>query len=367
MRLPVWLGLWALLAMPAWALTDFPPQVELWVPAPPAVARVDGRGVLVYELHLTSLAPHDMSLRKVTVEDAGGRLLGTFEGAALEAMVRPMGASSTEYPCRLGPGQRSILYFWLPADPAPTSLRHRALLGQAGQRDKEVVLDPVPVNTLAPLRLPAPFARAGRWLAANGPSNDSVHRRTVLALEGHPWISQRFAIDWVLVDDQGQTFRGDPRANSSYYCYGAEVLAVAEATVAGVHDGVPDNVPGTESRAVTIDLQTVGGNWVALDLGQGRYAMYAHLQPGSLRVKAGDRVKKGQVLALLGNSGNSTEPHLHFHVATRPFWLAAEGLPYLLESFHLLGRLDDQGRLGEEGAGRRQDDLPPENALVTFP
>ena len=78
-------------------------------------------------------------------------------------------------------------------------------------------------------------------------------------------------------------------------------------------------------------MVTVGGNYVALDIGNGKYALYAHVQPGSLRVKVGDRVKRGQVLALLGNSGNSTEPHVHFQIADGPTFLSSEGLPYAID------------------------------------
>jgi murein DD-endopeptidase MepM/ murein hydrolase activator NlpD len=81
---------------------------------------------------------------------------------------------------------------------------------------------------------------------------------------------------------------------------------------------------------------TVGGNHVALDIGGGKYALYAHAQPGSLKVKVGDHVKRGQVLALLGNSGNSTEPHVHFQIADGPTFLSSEGVPYAT-SFEVVG------------------------------
>ena len=82
-----------------------------------------------------------------------------------------------------------------------------------------------------------------------------------------------------------------------------------------VKDGIPENVPGANSRAVPITLETVGGNHVIIDIGGGHYAFYAHLKPGGIRVKLGDKVKRGQVIGLVGNTGNSTEPHLHFHIS----------------------------------------------------
>jgi len=137
------------------------------------------------------------------------------------------------------------------------------------------------------------------------------------------------------------------------------VLAVADGIVASVKDGIPENVPGLTSRAVTITMETVAGNSVVLDLGNGRFAFYAHLVPGSLRVKVGDRVRRGDVIGLLGNSGNSTAPHLHFHVGDRNAGLAAEGLPYAIDSW---------GVMRATGVwDRRTNELPVINMRVRFP
>jgi murein DD-endopeptidase MepM/ murein hydrolase activator NlpD len=107
---------------------------------------------------------------------------------------------------------------------------------------------------------------------------------------------------------------------------------------------------------------------VILDLGNGKYAFYAHLQPGSLRVKVGDRVKRGQLIGLVGNSGNSTEPHLHFHLSDSTSPLGAEGIPYVHESYELVGRcrtlFNGCERTGPEV---RRGEMPFANQLVRFP
>ena len=123
-------------------------------------------------------------------------------------------------------------------------------------------------------------------------------------------------------------------------------------------DDIPQNVPGDNSRAVPMTIETIGGNHIILDLGQGRYAFYAHLQPGSLRVKEGDHVKRGRVLALVGNSGNSTEPHLHFHVSDGNSPLASEGVPYVLESFAVRGK--------DKQYEKRERQLPLSGDMVKF-
>ena len=168
--------------------------------------------------------------------------------------------------------------------------------------------------------------------------------------------------------DDHRTFSGDQVKNASYHAYGQDALAVGDGIVVAVKDGIPENIPGVNSRAVQITLETVGGNHVIVDLGGGRYAFYAHLQPGSLRVKLGDKVRKGQIVGLVGNSGNSTEPHLHFHLSDGVSPLGSEGIPYIHESFELVGRCRSFGSGCDRASpGTRQREMPMANMLVRFP
>ena len=145
-------------------------------------------------------------------------------------------------------------------------------------------------------------------------------------------------------------------------------MAVADAVVVATKDGIPENVPGPTSGAVPITLETVGGNHVILDLGGGRFAFYAHLQPGSLRVKTGDKVRRGQVVGLVGNSGNSTEPHLHFHISDSNSPLGSEGLPYALPSFEVQGRgFGWKPTAPAAATEKRQNQMPVENEVIRFP
>jgi murein DD-endopeptidase MepM/ murein hydrolase activator NlpD len=124
--------------------------------------------------------------------------------------------------------------------------------------------------------------------------------------------SQRRAADLVQVDDSGATHRGDGRANRDYLAYGKEVLAVADGVVVTAVDGVPDNQPGE------MNTMFVPGNLVIIEHAGGVWSAYAHLVPGSLAVKVGAKVRRGQLLGRCGNSGNSSEPHLHFQVEDGP-------------------------------------------------
>ena len=142
---------------------------------------------------------------------------------------------------------------------------------------------------------------------------------------------------------------------------------MADGVVTEVKDGIPENVPGITSRAVPITLETVGGNHVILDIGGGHFAFYAHLQPGSLRVELGDKVRRGQVLGLVGNSGNSTEPHLHFHIENGSSPLGAEGLPYSLASFQVVGHGWTWKPSDSTGPPElHKNEIPLENEVVNF-
>ncbi len=153
------------------------------------------------------------------------------------------------------------------------------------------------------------------------------------------------------------------------------VLAVADGIVADARDDIAED-PSISSAAGPVALEKASGNYVTLDLGEGRYAFYEHLKSGSVKVKAGARVKSGQILGLLGNSGSSSAgPHLHFHVADANSALGAEGLPYVFREFEVLGGYETIGGFdnGErwkpvppEAGGTRSMELPAANTVVRF-
>jgi len=361
----------ATIVMPAAdAHGQIPPSVEFRVPKTPTVAFTDSGAVLAYELFVTNLTAMPMTLRRVEVVSAG-KVLSSLSDA--DTSLQRATSRVTQIPVadrlKLDGGARAIVYLWVPVDRAnpPAQLRHRLTL----QRD---TVTEVLEGTTTPVERAAvsisPPVR-GEWAAFNGPSNASGHRRLVLALDGHTASGQRFAIDFLQVDSLGSSRRPGTEAskNSNYYAYGTELLAVADGVVAATKDSIPENVPG--GRAVKIDLITVGGNFVGIDIGGGTYALYAHVQPGSLRVKVGDRVKRGQVIALLGNSGNSTEPHVHFQIADGPSFLAAEGLPYAAD-FDVLGNCGIGGNPPKITCTRHaptavKGGIPIQNELVRFP
>jgi len=346
------------------------PPFDVAVPVAPTAFKAGGKTRMVYELHATNFSRSDCVLTRLEVIGAGEKSLARYEGNELATMLARPGAPPDVEKPKVGAGLRAVIYVWLTLEAdaeIPTTLQHR-LSVKVGDFPEEMIIDCARIAVgQKSLVISAPL-RGGEWLAANGPSNTSGHRRALIPVAGQAHIAQRFAIDWVRLREDGGTFTGDPKDNKNYRCYGAEALAVADAVVAAVKDGIPENVPGLNSRAVPITLETVGGNHVILDLGQGRYAFYAHLQPGSLRVKAGDKVRRGQVVGLVGNSGNSTEPHLHFHISDANSPLGSDGLPYVLPAFEVQGKGGGwKAAEAKATAEKRQMEIPLENDVVRFP
>jgi hypothetical protein len=171
------------------------------------------------------------------------------------------------------------------------------------------------------------------YVAADGCCDSIRHVRALLALNGHFTLAQRFAIDWEQADAENRVVKGDTKTLSNYVIYGRDVLAVADGTVVSSRNDLPEQVPGALPQGMTIDQ--ADGNFVVLDIGGGAYVLYAHMQPGSVTVKAGATVKRGDVLGKVGNTGNTQAPHLHLHVMDGPSPLQSNGIPYVFDSFKL--------------------------------
>jgi hypothetical protein len=175
-----------------------------------------------------------------------------------------------------------------------------------------------------------------RFVSADSCCDAVRHTRAALPVNGRVWLAQRYAVDWEELDAQGRIYAGPQEKLESYTIFGKPVVAVADAVVASVIDGFPEQTPG--KYPTDIPLDEADGNSVILDLGEQQYAMYAHMQPGTIQVRVGQRVNAGQLLGLVGNSGNSVAPHLHFQVTDRSSSLAANGLPYEMRDFQVTGK-----------------------------
>ena len=366
------------LGSPRWleAQAQLPPFVEMRVAKAPSVVTGKGTGILVHELHVTNFQATPLTLTRLEVlsGDADGRVLLALEDSALaRALARPGLTPPPPLPerARLNGGLRAVAFLWVPLETpgAPGTLRHRLTVSQgSGDSIRTHVIEGGRTPVIRDVAVIGPPLRGTGWLTGNGPDAQTGHRRAIVPVGGTAAIAQRFAIDYVKMDTNGRRFTGDSLKNESYFAHGTDAIAVADGIVAAVKDSIPENIPGVASRAVPITLETVGGNFVILDIGQGRYAFYAHLRPGSLRVRVGDRVRKGQVLGLVGNSGNSTEPHLHFHLMDGTSPLGSEGIPYAHERFELVGTCRRMfAECARSAAEPRRGEIPLANMVVAFP
>ena len=349
---------------------DVPIDVE--IPTAPVVFKGGGKTHLVYELHVTNFSRSPAVFTRLEVLTPDKTSLGSYAGDELAGrVVRPgVATTTTEEKLKVGPGLRVVTHMWLTFDSpatAPKSIQHR-LSFKVGDYPEELSVMSAQANVTTNSLVISPPLRGSEWLAGNGPANTSGHRRALVPVGGGAHIAQRFAIDFLQLNPDGRSFSGDQKDNKSYRCYGSEALAVADGIVVATKDGIPENIPGATSRAVPITLETVGGNHIILDLGNGKFAFYAHLQPGSLRVKIGDKVRRGQVLGLVGNSGNSTEPHLHFHISNANSPLASEGLPYAFTSFEVQGKgWGWKPTTPAAATEKRQNEMPLELEVIRFP
>jgi len=326
--------------MEAMDVPVFPPvQLDVRTPFEPSAFSAGGYRYLVYELQLQNYSEASLRIEAVDVlapAPDGAELLLRISGQALHDQMRLVGSGAVDSTQTLETGRAGTVFLCVAFDgsfPVPDRLLHRVVLDSAMAQGPEVGTQRDAVKVLS-----GPV-RGSHWLADNGLALDLHHRPGVFVAGGTAQISRRYAIDWKRRVD-GKLLAGDPLDVRSYHAYGEPVFAVADATIIQARDGFPDNIPRTPAGftpAVPLSMESLAGNTVVLDLGDGQFAHYAHLQRGSVAVKAGQRVKRGELLANIGNSGDARWPHLHFQVTTGPGVMSSEGVPFVLDQFRAKG------------------------------
>jgi Peptidase family M23 len=340
------------------------------VRAPQIVRGTDGHWHIEYDLAITNIFTADVTLRSVEVLDGSGQRLLELDGEALAAVTTKFLSTTPTTTVPPSGAVQTVVDVVLPADRTeiPARLTHRvrytfppdALFHQViGSRQIEgPVLE---VERREPIVVAPPLRGAG-WIAFNACCEPSSHRRNVLAANGSLVTPEVFAIDWVQARD-GRLFQGDGSQNSQWYGHGAPILAAADGTVETVVDGIPEVPPGatTADNPTLTDASSFGGNHVIVRIGSGVYALYAHMITGSVRVKVGDRVSTGQELGLLGDSGNTTAPHLHFGLIDGLGVLSSDSLPFVIDRFTFQGiaEAEETGEVSITGSPREVREAHP--------
>jgi murein DD-endopeptidase MepM/ murein hydrolase activator NlpD len=313
----------------------------------------------------------EIELTRIEILDAADsrHVIREFRDADLAKLIGRPGSRTEAAKNSIAPAARSVVYFGFTVGTSdvPRVLKHRVELDLVQASGREHVLvegGTVSVNAHQPVAIGPPL-RGGPWVAIYDQSAVRGHRRVIYALNGRARIPGRFAVDWMKVNEEGQYTHDDGSLVANWYGYGAEVLAVADAGVVAARDGIAESSSVTDSIRNT--LENASGNYIALDLGRQRYAFYEHLMPSSVVVKAGDRVKRGQVIGRLGYTGDSTGPHLHFHVSNGNSPLEAEGLPYVIDHFDMLGAYESLEAFATGRPWTATPKGPATHRLMEFP
>jgi hypothetical protein len=311
----------------------------------------DGMDHVEYELLVVNAVEQPVTLTSLTVLDPAAKELTRIDGPVLVATTQTLLDKKplSEIPASAAAAVHVDLI--VPPGTAPERVTHRLDYSVPAGTSTAVFVDPpvihgpeVAINR-GPATVIKPPLKGNGWLATTACCTPNVHRDLRVAVDGRRIETpETFAVDWALLKGD-RVYEGGGTSNEQFYDYGADVLAVAGGTVVSVQDGKPDTTP---NKAMTPKTSSdFGGNHVILEIAPNVFAAYEHLQPGSLRVKVGDTVKVGKVLAKIGNTGPSLGPHLHFGLLNRPDIFTGRSLPFVIDSYTLAGSADIKGSQGD--------------------
>jgi hypothetical protein len=318
---------------------DLTPLLLSVADAPAPFTGSNGRTHLAYELWITNFSSGDANIE--TVEVLGdGSVLHKMDAAEISRRLQPAGMrQSVEVLSKSSQALLFIHFDLAQGASVPRQLSHRVTARFAaappGHQELTEQGGAISVDARPILRIGPPLA-GENYVSADSCCDATRHTRAALPVNGRVWLAQRYAVDWEQLDKDHRIYSGPREKLESYTIFGKPVLAVADATVASVTEGQPEQTPGKYPTDISLDA--ADGNSVVLDLGEGHYALYAHMQPGSIKVRPNDIVKRGQVLGLVGNTGNSVAPHLHFQLVDEPSSLASNGMPYEIDGFQVTGQ-----------------------------
>lgn len=350
------------------------PVVGSVIASPEPVLTSDGRRHLAYEILLTNRLESTVTVHRIEAL-AGGKVVQKLSGKSLERVMQPFGQPTTSV--KLGPGQTGFVLMDVSLArkaKVPAELTHRIVISLKPKAPIPVAMNykfaPVKVTRRQAILIHPPVSGPG-WIVGNGCcANLNAHRSVVWPVDGKLGVAERFAIDFSQINAANRYLEGPADQLTSSPAYGDDVYAVADGTVVSVRDDIPETPAGQAPHGLT--LEEGGGDQIMLAIGHGRYAFYGHLEHGSISVHKGQRVKVGQTIARVGNSGNSIAVHLHFHVVNGPQWAASNGMPYRFTEFNVVGkavgeRPESELVIAPTGAGIHRDELPMDEQIVDFP
>lgn len=344
----------------------------------------DGRWYAAYELRVINAAPRDAVLTGVETLDGdeNGKVISSWDRAQTAANTMLLGTAQ-KGSAAIPAGGTAIIVIrdvYPSRESVPAAFTHRIAADFAApgaEAPRTGVIYPEQVaqiggalrtSTAQPIVIGPPLA-GDDWVSNNAldPLTLNPHSDVVIPVGGRLTGAERYAIDFLRMDRATVSAHvGDPTQNSSYLAFDQPLLAVADATVVRVIRDQPDVAPGSLAPLTVLD--DVTGNQIILDLGGGVYALYAHMKQGSATVAEGDTVVKGQEIGRLGNSGNTSEAHLHFQLQRGPL-MSAENVPWVIDSYTSGGMVSTDGThvLPVSGSAARSAQVPVLGSVSDFP
>ncbi|HEY5824929.1 MAG TPA: M23 family metallopeptidase [Cyclobacteriaceae bacterium] len=359
-----------ILVTPQVTAQEYRSTVDMRLYHQPGIVTISGKTMVYYELYITNFSGDTLHLKKLHVLNAiDSSRLYSMKLEELKMHSGLIGNAKAKGNL-LSSGNTMVVYFEVELKKSAGQLIHELELEVNGK--------PVSIHGAAltlsgkePVVLGAPL-KGGPWVAVYNPEWERGHRRVIYTIDGRARIPGRHAIDFILLNEQGHFAEGDENVIQNWLGYAKDVLAVKDGIVLATRNDFKESATLSDHTQSTADQ--AAGNYVSINIGEGKVVFYEHLQPGSVRVKPGQKVKKGEVIASLGFTGQTTGPHLHFHVADANSTLGAEGLPFEFEKFTHLGtyfKFEEFGKAPWTPEKNQRStvniDCPAPNSVIRFP
>lgn len=309
---------------------------------------INGQSTAYYEIYLTNFSSDTFRLKEVAVADGeGSSVYARKRGDELKKRFSVIGVKVNDSTLRLMPGSSAIVYIELnvPNQQVKQIVHNIDFEDSDNTNPQKFTIQTSATKCLFdPLVIGLPVS-SGIWAAIYEPIWERGHRRVIYTMDGKARIPGRYAIDFIKMDNDGKYANADENMIKNWLGYGADVIAVADGIVSSARDDFSESPTISGHPKYTADKAT--GNYISMRIGANQFAFYEHLQPKSVKVKKGQKVKRGEVIASLGFTGQTTGPHLHFHVANADSPLGAEGIPFVFGQFQVLGYYEDFGNFGK--------------------
>lgn len=379
------------IALPPFDQSRLTPVLGEVLIAPQPVKLSDGKYYLMYELSVVNVTKSDITLEKLVLQDPLNNysVVSELNADQIKKLLHP----TKDTPANILKAEEAgviVINLVFDAGKVPSALDHvlsvkmnkpySVFPAQTDERIARTLVDKTePVVIGPPLK-------GKNWLAGWVGDNHG-HRNAFFPVNGAWYVPERWAVDYIQLNDKNQAYTGDSANLKNYPPYGADLIAVKDGKVIKAADGFDDLKIGETLQNISLD--NAGGNYLLIDIGGGYSAYYAHLIKGTATVKEGDTVKRGQVIGKLGNTGNSSQPHLHFDIVKGRLALGSQGVPYMIDSFEVTGQVKsntsspmvntsddswiktleegDAVELTREFTGKHFNEMPADATVVNFP